>query len=58
MSKINKLWKKFHRIEADLEQLPKNSAAYSTKTAELLEVYEKIQKAEANLALWKTNKEG
>ena len=55
MSKINKLWKKFHRIEAELEQLQKKSTAYNLKTTELLEVYEKIQRAEANLALWNTN---
>lgn len=54
MSKVNKLWKKFHKIEAELEKLPKNSAAHSKKTQELLEVYERIQKAESALATWKT----
>ena len=55
MSKINNLWKKFHRIEAELEQLQQKTAAYRSKTGELLEVYEKIQKAEVNLASWKTS---
>jgi hypothetical protein len=55
MSKINNLWKKFHRIEAEMEQMQKQTTAYNAKTGELLEVYEKIQKAEANLASWETN---
>ena len=57
MSKVNNLWKKFHRIEGEMEQLQKKSAAYNIKTGELLEVYEKIQKAEANLGSWQTGME-
>jgi predicted transcriptional regulator len=57
MSKINNLWKRFHRIEADLKQLQKNSVAFQSKTQELLEVYEKIQQAEASLASWNTGLE-
>lgn len=55
MSKVNKLWKKFHKIEAELKQLPKHSVAHSKKAQELLEIYEKIQKAEASLATWQTS---
>jgi hypothetical protein len=54
MSKINNLWKKFHCVEAELEQLQQKTAAYNAKTGELLEIYEKIQKAETSLGSWET----
>lgn len=52
MSKIDKLWKRFSQIEAELEMLEKNSVSYEKKADELVALHQKIQQMEVSLSKW------
>lgn len=55
MGKVNILWSRFYSVEAELEQMQPGDAAYEQKRYELLDIYNQIQEAEADLSTWKTS---